>query len=546
MALCRRPLSRAGTTHHKPIGTTLHKPNGYSAPKLVPLSRASLPLVHRSLRRVCVGRRALLRRAGSHAADHGAVRRIPQLDAHQAGDACASRSLPWWQGSHWLHVLRVAALLEGLRRRRRRKSRAHQVAAHIASPLTPNTATHTKWPRNRLPRSSAPPPSFSLARPAPPLPPPLAHHCAAKCRLNWRSPCDRRSRSALSHEWRCVQALAHFALERTELALGRKKIQGVDTPSQRRYIHQLDALLRAQHAYLPGTEGDLDEGGRATGSSRLAQTAQTPLPPATPMEPSSPQPESALVETADPESMPGSQAALGDGRPHVIECEGGGASPTPAPRGGTAALAAELGTVQLPACPRLLLTSLCLRGWYAKPPKGPLVCAVHLNGVVVAWSTAVLVAACPSTAAAAAQVITFELNSAPVAGDVRVSVFDLDALLAERGRRSKRGLSPRLPFDRAVRGPWEADSGDSLGDAEAGVHAVQAEGRSAGGDVTKRVVAGKEVGCKFFMLFHTGFVSADGALPVPLQMMDKAFKNKKQKYCTDGVATLHFKPAESA
>ena len=34
-------------------------------------------------------------------------------------------------------------------------------------------------------------------------------------------------------------ALNLFALERTELALGRKKLQGVETPSQRRYVHQV-------------------------------------------------------------------------------------------------------------------------------------------------------------------------------------------------------------------------------------------------------------------------------------------------------------------
>ena len=41
-------------------------------------------------------------------------------------------------------------------------------------------------------------------------------------------------------------ALATFALERTELGLGKKKLQGVDTPSQQRYVHQIDALLRAR------------------------------------------------------------------------------------------------------------------------------------------------------------------------------------------------------------------------------------------------------------------------------------------------------------
>ena len=35
-------------------------------------------------------------------------------------------------------------------------------------------------------------------------------------------------------------------------------------------------------------------------------------------------------------------------------------------------------------------------------------------------------------------------------------------------------------------------------------------------------------------------VSQGGLLPVALEMMDKAFKNKKRKYRPEGVATLHF------
>ena len=54
------------------------------------------------------------------------------------------------------------------------------------------------------------------------------------------------------------------------------------------------------------------------------------------------------------------------------------------------------------------------------------------------------------------------------------------------------------------------------------------------------MIAGKETGCKFFMLFHTGFVANDGTLQVPLEMMDKAFKNKNGKYRQDALAKLHF------
>ena len=66
----------------------------------------------------------------------------------------------------------------------------------------------------------------------------------------------------------CVDAddaLALFALSRTELALGKRKLQGVDTPSQRRYIHQLDALLREQSAYMPDPDEDDANGGGGNG-----------------------------------------------------------------------------------------------------------------------------------------------------------------------------------------------------------------------------------------------------------------------------------------
>lgn len=52
----------------------------------------------------------------------------------------------------------------------------------------------------------------------------------------------------------CVDAedaLQMFALERTELGLGRKKLQGVDTPSQRRFVHAIAALLVATERRCP-------------------------------------------------------------------------------------------------------------------------------------------------------------------------------------------------------------------------------------------------------------------------------------------------------
>jgi len=61
----------------------------------------------------------------------------------------------------------------------------------------------------------------------------------------------------------------------------------------------------------------------------------------------------------------------------------------------------------------------------------------------------------------------------------------------------------------------------------------------------KRVVAGKEAGCAFYFLFHTAFVGRGGELKVPLAMTDKAFKNKRGRYCADGVAHLAFEADEA-
>jgi len=268
-------------------------------------------------------------------------------------------------------------------------------------------------------------------------------------------------------------ALTHFALERTELALGKKKVQGVDTPSQRRYVHQLDALLKAQEAYLPNG---------AAADKRV------------------------VGEDAAPVASTG-QLVGG------VQLGGDGAAP---------------GLVRPPARPKLTLVALELAHWYAKPPKGPLVCAVHPedglegSGKVMHWSK-------PVGDIEVGTTVRFELGGFEVAGDVRVSVFELDELVAARQKRVDKGCAARLPFDGAADGPWgfaprySAKWGDKAGKKD-----------------SKRVVAGKEAGCKYFLLFHTGFVSDDGALPVPLAMMDKAFKNKNSKYHEDAVATLRF------
>ena len=91
----------------------------------------------------------------------------------------------------------------------------------------------------------------------------------------------------------------------------------------------------------------------------------------------------------------------------------------------------------------------------------------------------------------------------------------------------------------AATGPWgEYDAAQKPADAIVEPGAEK--------PVVKRVIAGKEAGCKFFLLVHTGFVKADGELPVPLRMMDKAFKNKKKKYNPKGIATLRYEFVDGA
>ena len=317
-------------------------------------------------------------------------------------------------------------------------------------------------------------------------------------------------------------ALTLFALERTDLSQGRKKIQGVDTPSQRRYVHQLDALLRAQNAYL---EGGVDKG------FVPAESFDGPRPGCVF--------KSGAFGLGYYTERPPQLATIRSGSEYDEENGNGGGPAQPA-----AAMADEdeessppvlniPGLVRPPARPAISLSTLSLsNNWYAKPPKGPLCCAVHIDRKVVHWSSAVSV---PSLPVGGSEVV-FELGSFEVRGDVRVSVFDLDDLLAERKKRLKKKMSPRLPWDGAPSGPWAEDGNNQTAGGD--------EEQQEGGKKEKRVIAGKEVGCKFFMLFHTGFLSSEGKLPVPLPMMDKAFKNKKGKYNGAGVATLHFEFAE--
>lgn len=72
------------------------------------------------------------------------------------------------------------------------------------------------------------------------------------------------------------------------------------------------------------------------------------------------------------------------------------------------------------------------------------------------------------------------------------------------------------------------------------VQAVGGNGEKIVGpnDLSKRKIAGKEPGVIMYFLFHSNFLEADGTLAVPLAMMDKAFKNKKQRYREEGIAVL--------
>ena len=243
--------------------------------------------------------------------------------------------------------------------------------------------------------------------------------------------------------------------------------QGVDTPSQQRYVHQIDALLRAR--------GLLDADPNAAERARAAARA-----------------------AADP--------------------------------------------IAPPAAPPLRLRSLRLDGWFAVAPGTPLVCAVHAadaaqvggrSGLVRSWSAAVWA----DTSGGA----RFELGGVEVHGDVRVSVFSLEKLNKARAKRAKKlgAAAARLPFDAAAEGPWDDGAPVEVDLGGGGARTAAAP------STEKRVIAGKEAGCLFFFLFHSGFVPAldadgTGALRVPVHQCDKAFKNKHGEYFESGVATLGF------
>ena len=109
--------------------------------------------------------------------------------------------------------------------------------------------------------------------------------------------------------------------------------QGVDTPSQRRYVHQLDALLSAQQAYLPGSSPSPSGRGEGVGGGDG-------------------------VGSAEPTASGERDSSRGSPERQDPSSNGGGAADLPP------------GMIRPPASPTLGLTSLVLKGWYAKTPKG--------------------------------------------------------------------------------------------------------------------------------------------------------------------------------
>ena len=337
-------------------------------------------------------------------------------------------------------------------------------------------------------------------------------------------------------------ALTLFALERTELGLGRKKLQGVDTPSQRRYVHQVAALLASQAAYHP----------RAPASGTA------------------------------PSSGAGIAHAVASGAASVS----GGAEPyggaVPAPEASSGAVPRPI-SIAPPMRPTIHLTQLQLNCWFAQTPPANLVVALHTEasaylgsgalamhggGVgdapppqqqhafataattragpcyVTYWSRAVRLPRPPKDASGGPpppppELVTFPLD-VRVHGDVRLSVFNLDALLQKRKVRAQSGLDPRLPFDLTPAAGWEA-LGEDVASLGTGRHS-RADSESAAGAVGggERIIAGEEAGCLFYCIFHTGFLGAEELLRVPLSAMDKAFKNKRGRYREEGVAVLRY------
>lgn len=275
----------------------------------------------------------------------------------------------------------------------------------------------------------------------------------------------------------------------------------VDTPSQQRYVCAVAAHLRSRGAYLPA-------------ELRAEYT----------------------TATSETQAAASASSAAGGG------AEACGGSSTTADGLTSSVSASPLAQrLALPTPPTLTLHSLVLRGWFAAPVKGELVCAVHAATdqrpgarTVVFWSAPVSVRTAPpltSTAAAAApEVCCFDLGGVPVTSDVRVSVFELKKLRAGHTRHVKATGQPRLPFDGVASTAWRQSPGASPNRSTASLGTTSDDEASAchaagecvvgapsnGGSPVEGVVtapkackAGKEPGCAFYFLFHTGFVDPD-------------------------------------
>ena len=357
-----------------------------------------------------------------------------------------------------------------------------------------------------------------------------------------------------------ADVLQMFALERTELRLGWAKLQGVDTPSQRRYVMQLDVLLRAQQTYC-----------------NLEAPLGAPPPPLI-----APPPRPLLTIRA-------------------LELRRWFAAMPP----GALVAAVHLESAIRPGGAVVAWSKVVHPPDVRATVRGP----VFLSGVLGH-------SAATGEPTAEEPPVRFEFGEGvEAAGDVRVSVFHLPKLTKAREKRLKKGLDARFDFDEALLGPFhdgheEGGGGGGGGGgatpgqqqpaqpaaAQADLEAQDGGGfeptmvggveggggtRAVGGERTapeqraiprdgsiepsmaanqraqpslhqagrqqtwrKRaaVVAGKEPGCAFYFLVHSAFVDcAKGAYDVPVHMMDKAFKDRRgRKYRADGVATLRF------
>jgi hypothetical protein len=146
------------------------------------------------------------------------------------------------------------------------------------------------------------------------------------------------------------------------------------------------------------------------------------------------------------------------------------------------------------------LTQLTCLDFFAKPHENDLVVVVtQAAGGGLNWST--LVESLPLSGADA-MTKPFELGGVTAAGDIRVSVYD----------KKKR----------------------------------DAAAKKNQGKPEKRCIAGKEPGIQFYFILHTAFLdTAGGQKEVGIDMMDKAWKDKKGKYNKTGIVRMSFNPFES-